>query len=135
TSLAFLQRSPKVHLAAGTYDLVVSPAGLNIAALEIPQVSVAAGTVYDVYAIGLLGGTPRPTYRVLVRRPAAPPAASPPAAEPARVCFPETGKCAGGRFLQYWRQNGGLAVFGYPLTDELTEGGRTVQYFERQRFE
>ncbi len=52
-----------------------------------------------------------------------------------QACFPQTGHCIGGRFAQYWQQNGGLPVFGYPLTDELTEGGRTVQYFERQRFE
>src|SRR5689334_11420425 len=52
-----------------------------------------------------------------------------------RACFAETGHCIGGRFAQYWQQNGGLPVFGYPLTDELSEQGRTVQYFERQRFE
>ena len=52
-----------------------------------------------------------------------------------RTCFAQTGHCIGGRFAQYWNQNGGLPVFGYPLTDELTEGGLTVQYFERQRFE
>jgi predicted secreted protein len=52
-----------------------------------------------------------------------------------QACFTETGKCVGGRFLSYWRQNGGLAAFGYPLSDELTESGRPVQYFERQRFE
>jgi hypothetical protein len=51
------------------------------------------------------------------------------------TCFAETGHCIGGRFAQYWQQNGGLPVFGYPLIDELTEQGRTVQYFERQRFE
>ncbi|HEU5015853.1 MAG TPA: hypothetical protein VFT66_25230 [Roseiflexaceae bacterium] len=50
-------------------------------------------------------------------------------------CFPETGKCVSGRFLQYWQQNGGLPVFGYPLTNEQQENGFTVQYFERQRFE
>ncbi len=50
-------------------------------------------------------------------------------------CFPETGKCVSGRFLQYWQQNGGLPVFGYPLTNEQQENGQTVQYFERQRFE
>lgn len=49
--------------------------------------------------------------------------------------FPETGHSVSGRFLEYWRGNGGLAVFGYPLTDELEENGRKVQYFERQRFE
>jgi hypothetical protein len=58
-----------------------------------------------------------------------------PAAAQASGCFPETGFCIGGRFGQYWQQNGGLAVFGYPLSNELSEGGRTVQYFERQRFE
>ena len=51
-----------------------------------------------------------------------------------RACFAETGHCIGGRFAQYWQKNGGLAVSGYPLSDELTEQGRTVQYFERQRF-
>jgi hypothetical protein len=58
-----------------------------------------------------------------------------PAQAQQRTCFAQTGHCIGGRFAQYWQQNGGLAVFGYPLTDELTEQGRTVQYFERQRFE
>jgi predicted ATPase/transcriptional regulator with XRE-family HTH domain len=58
-----------------------------------------------------------------------------PAQAQQRTCFAETGHCIGGRFAQYWQQNGSLAVFGYPLTDELTEQGRTVQYFERQRFE
>jgi hypothetical protein len=50
-------------------------------------------------------------------------------------CFPETGYCLSGRFQQFWEQNGGLAVFGCPLTNEYTQDGRTVQYFERQRFE
>jgi hypothetical protein len=49
--------------------------------------------------------------------------------------FPETGKTVGGRFLQFWQTNGGLAVFGYPLTEQVQENGRAVQYFERQRFE
>jgi len=57
------------------------------------------------------------------------------AAAQASSCFAETGFCIGGRFAQYWQENGGLAVFGYPLSNELTEAGRTVQYFERQRFE
>ncbi|MBX5444002.1 prenyltransferase/squalene oxidase repeat-containing protein [Sphaerobacter sp.] len=41
--------------------------------------------------------------------------------------------CAG--FLSYWLAYGGLAVYGYPLTEEFVENGRTVQYFERARFE
>ena len=57
------------------------------------------------------------------------------AAAQASSCFAETGFCIGGRFAQYWQQNGGLPVFGYPISNELAEGGRIVQYFERQRFE
>src|SRR5215208_4495063 len=49
--------------------------------------------------------------------------------------FPETGRTVGGRFLEYWQTNGGLPVFGYPLSDQIQENGRSVQYFERQRFE
>lgn len=53
----------------------------------------------------------------------------------------ETGYCIGGRFGEYWEQNGGLAVFGYPITDEHwetnTENGVTywTQWFQRNRFE
>ena len=35
--------------------------------------------------------------------------------------FPETKHTVKGRFLEYWEQNGGLEVFGYPLTDEQLE--------------
>jgi len=51
----------------------------------------------------------------------------------------ETGYTACGKFLQYWRNNGGLARFGYPITTELTETidgwSGQVQYFERRRME
>ncbi|HEX5501506.1 MAG TPA: DUF4232 domain-containing protein [Thermomicrobiales bacterium] len=55
-------------------------------------------------------------------------------------CFPETGKCVQGRFLAYWRDHGGLAINGYPLSGEfrqqLGDGNTyTVQYFERVRME
>ncbi len=49
--------------------------------------------------------------------------------------FPETGHSVGNGFLSYWQANGGLDIFGYPLTDEITQNGTTVQYFERARFE
>ncbi len=58
------------------------------------------------------------------------------------ICFngvPGINDCISGRFREYWEQNGGLAVFGYPLTPaqrETTAAGTfLVQYFERQRFE
>jgi pimeloyl-ACP methyl ester carboxylesterase len=55
--------------------------------------------------------------------------------------FAETGKTVTGIFLDYWKQNGGLAQQGYPISDLLTEksplDGKTytVQYFERAVFE
>jgi hypothetical protein len=54
-------------------------------------------------------------------------------------CFPETGLCVSGRILQYWQQNGGLPVFGLPITPQREEtiGDWTgqVQWFERNRLE
>src|SRR5436305_11066053 len=53
----------------------------------------------------------------------------------------DTGHTLRGTFLDYWTANGGLAVFGFPLTEEFQEvnpsDGKvyTVQYFERNRFE
>lgn len=52
-----------------------------------------------------------------------------------RVYFPETGFSLRGEFLRYWQQNGGLRVFGYPVSREFIEQGYVVQYFERNRFE
>jgi hypothetical protein len=61
--------------------------------------------------------------------------------DPGTVLFKETGHHLGGRFLQYWRDNGGLMQQGFPISDEFTEvsptNGKpyTVQYFERAVFE
>jgi hypothetical protein len=66
-----------------------------------------------------------------------------PQAGPAQAAqpFPETGHTVSDPFLSYWRANGGLAQFGYPISDLQTEisalDGKpyTVQYFERAVFE
>ncbi|HEY1014447.1 MAG TPA: cellulase family glycosylhydrolase, partial [Herpetosiphonaceae bacterium] len=57
-------------------------------------------------------------------------------------CFPEVpgvGWCIEGRFRSFWEQNGGLAVFGYPIgpaqRETTPEGDWLVQHFERERFE
>lgn len=56
-------------------------------------------------------------------------------------CFAVPGitNCIEGRFLEFWQQNGGLAVFGYPITaatqQTTGEGTFLTQYFERNRFE
>jgi hypothetical protein len=41
---------------------------------------------------------------------------APVAAQSAERCFPETGICIGGRIRVYWEQNGGLPVFGFPIS-------------------
>jgi hypothetical protein len=60
-------------------------------------------------------------------------------------CFPETGQCITGRILAYWERNGGLSVFGYPITalaqeTIYEEPGQDawlgpVQWFQRDRLE
>lgn len=58
-----------------------------------------------------------------------------------RIYMSATKHSLGEPFLTYWRNNGGLAVFGYPISEPLEEksdlDGKTytVQYFERNRFE
>jgi Tol biopolymer transport system component len=54
-------------------------------------------------------------------------------------CFGETNLCIEGRIREYWEQNGGLAIFGFPITPQITEmvgdQPRAVQWFERNRLE
>lgn len=54
-------------------------------------------------------------------------------------CFEETGFCIAGRIREFWEQNGGLPVFGFPTTpqqQEVIEGqSLEVQWFERNRLE
>ena len=55
--------------------------------------------------------------------------------------FPETGHNLKRAFLRFWLENGGLAQFGYPISEEQVETNPVdekdyiVQYFERARFE
>ncbi len=48
---------------------------------------------------------------------------------------PQTGHYLSYGFKSFWQQNGGVDVFGYPMTGEMNQQGHTVQYLERQRFE
>ncbi len=54
-------------------------------------------------------------------------------------CFLETGYCIEGRIQHFWQQNGGLPVFGYPISPQQTERreGKSyqVQWFQRHRLE
>ena len=66
---------------------------------------------------------------------ALPQASNPVAAAPSIVFFPETGHTLSNEFLTFWRQHGELAIFGFPISEPVQQGGFTVQYFERARFE
>jgi peptidoglycan/xylan/chitin deacetylase (PgdA/CDA1 family) len=91
-----------------------------------------AGTEYEVL-FGLLGvwkaqGKTDPAFIPL-------PADSTPTDPTNRRYFPETGHFLSNGFKQYWEANGGLRIFGYPISEEFLEDGYVGQYFERARFE
>jgi YVTN family beta-propeller protein len=54
-------------------------------------------------------------------------------------CFQETGMCIAGRIREFWEQNGGLPVFGFPVAPQQEQAieGRSLQaqWFERTRLE
>lgn len=60
---------------------------------------------------------------------------------PGVTYFVQTGHTLGGIFHAYWRANGGLTTFGYPISEPFNEinaqdgQSYSVQYFERARFE
>jgi hypothetical protein len=60
-------------------------------------------------------------------------------AQTSRRCFAETNLCIEGRIREFWEQNGGLPVFGLPITPQQEEQveGRSLQaqVFERNRLE
>jgi hypothetical protein len=68
-------------------------------------------------------------------------AAHPGAAQDDTRCFTETGLCISGRIREFWERNGGLTVFGLPITEQRDEVNRengityATQWFERVRME
>jgi polysaccharide biosynthesis protein PslG len=60
-------------------------------------------------------------------------------AQTAQRCFRETNQCIAGRIRQFWEQNGGLIIFGFPTGPQgeiQIEGKRyQAQTFERSRLE
>jgi hypothetical protein len=61
--------------------------------------------------------------------------------QPGVTYFAATGHTLQGTFKAYWEAHGGLALYGYPISEPLPERNPddgqtyTVQYFERNRFE
>lgn len=96
--------------------------------------------VYVVHGGGGAPANPQPPANPPATQPSQPRQPSNPVQPgPNARCFPETGFCIDGRIREYWEQNGGLAVFGYPKTPlqtEVIEGkSLQVQWFERNRME
>ncbi|GAC1646880.1 MAG: hypothetical protein NVS4B8_19350 [Herpetosiphon sp.] len=64
-----------------------------------------------------------------------------PQAASGQLCFSQPGvsACVAPEFARFWKSNGGVAVFGYPLEaakqTATPEGAFLIQYFERQRLE
>jgi hypothetical protein len=54
-------------------------------------------------------------------------------------CFPETRFCIQGVIKEYWEGNGGLPIFGYPISNEtvqkIGDWQGPTQWFERDRLE
>jgi len=83
--------------------------------------------------VGLIG-TVSAFLLSLMPLPLQPPAQAAPWQTPT-IYFPQTGHHLSGDFLQAWLSHGGLMIFGYPISEPMTQDGMTVQYFERARFE
>lgn len=85
-----------------------------------------AGTRYEVQ-LGLLGDmlTSGRTF----------PKATPVVTTESQRYFSETGHVVSGAFLRFFNTRGGLDIFGYPISEVIQENGKTVQYFQRSRFE
>jgi hypothetical protein len=64
---------------------------------------------------------------------------APASAQDDERCFAATGYCISGQIRAYWEANGGLPVFGYPITsvreETIEDWTGPVQWFERDRLE
>jgi carbon dioxide concentrating mechanism protein CcmM len=91
------------------------------------------GYVVQPMLLGRLLTTERQQEPAFQRQPAA--------SDGGATYFEQTGHSVKGMFRNYWRSNGGLDVFGYPISAEFDETSAVdgkryrVQYFERARFE
>ncbi|MCM8749127.1 polysaccharide deacetylase family protein [Thermomicrobiaceae bacterium CFH 74404] len=98
-----------------------------------PGCGPSCGVLLTRVGAVLTQGRTEPAFAPLVLDPSANSA-------PDRRYFPETGHTLAYGFKRFWEQHGGLAVFGFPISEEFTEVDATgqaftVQYFERARFE
>ncbi|MFN8540167.1 MAG: class F sortase [Thermomicrobiales bacterium] len=134
-------------------DFWKSNGGLEILGFPLSQPFVDnRGLIVQFYERVIMEWHPEstdPRYQVLLtllgndRANVLPERNTPPAACDVTPCtlFAETNHTLRGVFYNYWVANGGLAVFGFPKTEQFTETNQNngqqyiVQYFERNRFE
>lgn len=124
--------------------------GLPMLGLPLSEVFLEAGQPVQYFerarlewhgdqALVLAGQLGRWAAQRYAEHPAFAPVAS--RATDGRDYFVETAHTLGSGFQQFWHANGGLVVFGFPLSEEFPEVNREdgreylVQYFERARLE
>ena len=61
------------------------------------------------------------------------PRVAPPPLSIHRVYYEETGHSVAHMFLRYFRDRGGVALFGYPISGMALENQKVVQYFQRAK--
>lgn len=155
TNISYISTAPS-QLVVGTsgggvtlFSTDVATAELNLPAIfGVPLQELGRVTLTGLDPQGRPWTPPAPTlngdllrvnlaalfrYRLTVVPRAMEPAEARP--DPSTVYFPQTRHNLSGEFLLYWKERGGLSIFGYPLSEPFTERGYTVQYFERNRFE
>jgi hypothetical protein len=102
------------------------------------QTRLTLNEVQDTYADWGTAATFPPTAAPPPPQATLPPDAVPEVPTDAR-CFVETGYCISGRIREFWEQNGGLPVFGLPITEQreemIEDVALQVQWFERNRLE
>lgn len=141
---ALTQISSNQLVFLDTREPAWSPDGQRIAFVRATSNAVHGTVPYRLYAVNA-DGTGETALTPVENGYSSPdwyPAdvAVPPTPEPSdQECFPQTGQCMRGAIRDYWYANGGLPVFGYPITPQRAEviEGQTfqTQWFERNRME
>jgi hypothetical protein len=115
-----------------------SPTPVEETTVPSPPVIVPSTPTEEPTAVAIAPTpTPRPSPTAVAARPAGwlPSDKAEPLDPSVAAYFPQTGHNVKYGFRDYWTNNDGLRLLGYPLTEEFEENGASVQYFERARLE
>jgi hypothetical protein len=122
----------------------------QVIAVWMPNDNTVAGASWEDYQVSvacieqrtgldLFAAVADDVEAAIAGAPCDPVAPTPPPVAANQRCFVETNQCIAGPIRTYWERNGGLPVFGFPITAQAQEvvEGRTlqVQWFERDRLE